>query len=335
MNDLFSQFADSFSKKEEEPKPALQPSKEFDEPDYTHMPQGQKEAQEANGVRDHGLMSNRQITDEWTAFRKANPASRIGLREYKELNSVTTQYLSGVKPEDIKAEPSLMEEMTEKVEAYKESKQRVIDREVQGFDVEATDEEESEITPVEATKIKVKTPRKPKEPEVVVERRVTPVQRAYIGIDNGISGSVGIIYEDGTYEFFKTPTNKAQDYTKAKQEVTRIKPKELADLFKYVGPGSQVLMERPMVNPKMFKNSMSAMRCYEATITILETLNLPYSVIDSKEWQKLLLPIGCAGEELKKASLDVGNRKFPDTKLIKHPDCDGMMIAEYCRIKYR
>lgn len=160
-------------------------------------------------------------------------------------------------------------------------------------------------------------------------------QRAYIGIDNGISGSIGIIYEDGTHEFFKTPTNKAQDYTKAKQQVTRVKPLELTKILSKAGLGSMVILERPMVNPKMFKNSMSAMRCFEATITILETLNLPYEVIDSKEWQRDLLPKGTAGEELKKASLDMGNRLFPNTKLVNHPDCDGMMIAKYCKIKHR
>ena len=36
--------------------------------------------------------------------------------------------------------------------------------------------------------------------------------------------------------------------------------------------------------------------------------------IDSKEWQKELLPSGCKGEELKTASRDIGCRLFPKYK---------------------
>lgn len=46
---------------------------------------------------------------------------------------------------------------------------------------------------------------------------------------------------------------------------------------------------------------------------------------------KALLPKGCSGEELKKASLDIGNRLFPQFDNIKHPDRDGILIAEYAR----
>jgi len=167
------------------------------------------------------------------------------------------------------------------------------------------------------------------------ERTQTVKQRAYVGIDNGVSGSVGIIYEDGTYEFFVTPVKKEQDYTKAKKLINRVQPLELAELFKYVGEGSMVMIERPMINSTRFNASMSAIRCFEATITILETLGLPYQVEDSKAWQKALLPIGISGDDLKKASKDVGNRLFPNTKLILHPDCDGMLIANYCKSKHR
>ncbi len=167
------------------------------------------------------------------------------------------------------------------------------------------------------------------------ERTQTTVQRSFVGIDNGVSGSVGIIYEDGTYEFFITPVKKEQDYTKAKKMINRVQPLELAELFKFVGEGSMVMIERPMINSTRFNASMSAIRCFEATITILETLGLPYQVEDSKAWQKALLPVGITGDDLKTASKSVGNRLFPNTKLILHPDCDGMLIASYCKSKHR
>lgn len=159
--------------------------------------------------------------------------------------------------------------------------------------------------------------------------------RAFIGVDNGISGSVGLIYSDGTYEFFRTPIKSAQDYTKKKKMVNRVQHLELTKILSKAGEGSMVMIERPMINSTRFHASMSAIRAYEVTITVLESLGLPYEICDSKEWQKPLLPIGAKGDELKKASLDVGNRMFPNTKNIKHPDCDGMLIALFCKQKHK
>ena len=54
--------------------------------------------------------------------------------------------------------------------------------------------------------------------------------------------------------------------------------------------------------------------------------------VDSKDWQKVLLPKGTKGsDELKKASLDIGNRLFPQFADNKHKDRDGILIAEYGR----
>jgi hypothetical protein len=55
--------------------------------------------------------------------------------------------------------------------------------------------------------------------------------------------------------------------------------------------------------------------------------------VDSKDWQKEMLPKGTQGEELKKASLDISNRLFPMYADFKHPDRDGLLIAEYARRK--
>ncbi len=160
-------------------------------------------------------------------------------------------------------------------------------------------------------------------------------QRVFAGIDNGVTGSIGIIFDDGTYSFCKTPTKTELNYTKAKQNITRIRPVELAEILSVAGPGSMVLIERPMVNPTRFKATVSALRAFEATITILETLGLPYSCVDSKSWQRALLPSGVTGDALKSASLSVGCRLFPETKSNSHPDRDGMLIAQYCKQQYR
>jgi hypothetical protein len=251
---------------------------------YDPMPQGMKEAQERNGVKDHSL----NIFDQKT-LKVEMPKSDGILTGEVDSNNILMVKDHGLE---------LFSKLDEPIP--KEKKIRVFKKDFP-------------------------TP----------ERTQTVAQRSFVGIDNGVSGSVGIIYEDGTYEFFVTPVKKEQDYTKAKKMINRVQPLELAELFKFVGEGSMVMIERPMINSTRFNASMSAIRCFEATITILETLGLPYQVEDSKAWQKALLPVGITGDDLKTASKSVGNRLFPNTKLILHPDCDGMLIANYCKSKHR
>jgi hypothetical protein len=87
-----------------------------------------------------------------------------------------------------------------------------------------------------------------------------------------------------------------------------------------------------MVNSARFSASMSAVRCLEATLIAIEEVGFSYQYVDSKEWQKLLLPKGLKGsDELKKASFDVGKRMFPTLAIKK--DADGLLIAEYLRRK--
>ena len=49
-------------------------------------------------------------------------------------------------------------------------------------------------------------------------------------------------------------------------------------------------IERPMVNPKRFEATVSALRALEATLIVLESLNIGKEYCDSKGWQKALLP---------------------------------------------
>lgn len=158
----------------------------------------------------------------------------------------------------------------------------------------------------------------------------------YIGIDNGATGSIGIVGKELTYyEFMETPVTFGQDYTKTKKNVSRVNVTafaEVVSILKEYGMCVAVL-ERPMKNPARFDATCSAMRTLEAELTVLELYEIPYMFIDSKEWQKEMLPKGVTGtKELKKASLDIGKRLFPEIK-DKHPDRDGILIAEYARRK--
>ena len=160
------------------------------------------------------------------------------------------------------------------------------------------------------------------------------MSKVYIGVDNGVSGSIGIVGDDITPMFIKTPAKKVQDYTKKKKLITRLDWQAFMDLLaEYDKDAVCVLMERPLINPTRFVASTSALRCHEAELMAIELLELRHIFIDSKEWQKVMLPKGCNGEELKKASRDIGDRLFPQFSHVKHPDRDGLLIAEYARRK--
>ena len=171
----------------------------------------------------------------------------------------------------------------------------------------------------------------------------------YIGLDNGVSGSIGVIDVDTFY--IKTPIRNCLNYTKAKQFVNRIDSTALYDFLTPFSVNAFCMIERPMINPGRWNASMSAIRAMEATMVILERLAIPYQFIDSKEWQRALLPQRILRKkfgknvtpkekkrikereraELKFASLDVARRLFPSVDLTGFQDGDGLLLAEYCR----
>ena len=158
----------------------------------------------------------------------------------------------------------------------------------------------------------------------------------FIGIDNGVSGSIGIITDGGPC-FIPTPVFKQQNYTKIKKNISRVNYLQLKRELKGYGKPRMVMLERPMVNPGRFLATASALRALEVTLVALEVLEFPYTFVDSKEWQSYLLPKGTKGPaELKKASMDIGCRLWPmlKTAIIKQHDADGLFLAEHARRVY-
>lgn len=163
--------------------------------------------------------------------------------------------------------------------------------------------------------------------------------KTYIGIDNGVTGTIGVVNGRMGAILVKTPIIKQQDYTKKKKNISRIHVTTLKQLFSYHIADSKnclCVIERPMINSTRFNASISAARALESTLTIIEYLELPYFFIDSKSWQNMLLPKGVTGPGLKRASHDIGIRLFPQFKELigKHGDADGILIAEYARQKH-
>lgn len=158
--------------------------------------------------------------------------------------------------------------------------------------------------------------------------------KTYIGIDNGVTGSIGVINTDDITtwsSFIPTPVIKCISYTKEVQHIQRI---DWRDLLENLPRPSIALIERPMVNPKAFKATQSALRSLEATIIILEMLGISFSYIDSKTWQREFFSSAVIGrDDLKKTSMNIGLELFPSNGLFikKHGDADGLLIAEYLR----
>ena len=156
-----------------------------------------------------------------------------------------------------------------------------------------------------------------------------------VGVDNGVTGTIGIVGEGIEPKIYHTPVKKELNYTKKKDNITRLDANGFADILKqFDAKDVMVVMERPMVNPTRFKSTTSALRCFEAELTLIEHFGFPYCYVDSKDWQKVLLPKGIKGaDEQKKASKDIGKRLFPQLADFKHTDFDGLLIAEYARRK--
>lgn len=159
--------------------------------------------------------------------------------------------------------------------------------------------------------------------------------KIYIGIDNGTTGTIGVTGDNICPQILHTPVKKEQDYTKAKKNVSRLDVNAFIEILsKYNHNDIVVVCERPMINPTRWTASMTAIRCWEAQLVCLEVLGISHQFIDSKEWQREMLPKGIKGApELKKASKDIAHRIFPQLADFKHSDFDGLLIAEYARRK--
>lgn len=153
-----------------------------------------------------------------------------------------------------------------------------------------------------------------------------------MAIDNGVSGCIAVLDKNGDVLFFdKTPTIKTLNYTKKKSFITRVDTVALKHIIKMYEPNI-VLLERPMVNPKRYGATVSAIRADEATWSVLNEMGVRYEYVDSKQWQKVMLPKGTKAGETKVIAKMVGKRMFPK---IETNDYDALLMAEWGRTRGR
>jgi hypothetical protein len=180
------------------------------------------------------------------------------------------------------------------------------------------------------------------------------------GLDNGATGTISSIvqYPDNSFDIFfqKTPSYNVMDYQQNIQYIARIDWKKLKNWFetilnlvkdnyykKYkidIDLKPLVVLERPMINADRFKQSKNAARAFEATLIVLEMLNLEnnYLIIDSKKWQHYFFGKNTILIDLKEASKNEGikflnefNKKYKNYIEIieKHGDADSLLIGKF------
>jgi hypothetical protein len=169
--------------------------------------------------------------------------------------------------------------------------------------------------------------------------RPSPVGgKIYIGVDNGPTGSVGVLDGDKAW-YDPMPVFMGQDYVKRDKNVTRV---DRAALLAYIkervpeGREAFCLLERPLKNPGQFESSYTAARAYEAVLGVMEELGIGTGTQDSRKWQSAMLPDGTKGSAaLKQASFDEGMRLWPHLagSIIKQNDADGIMLAAYAKME--
>ena len=156
--------------------------------------------------------------------------------------------------------------------------------------------------------------------------------KCWIGIDNGVTGSVAIIFDSGDARLFAMPVKREPNYTKKQSWVQRVNFTDLVAIFKNLGAEPVMcLLERPMVNPMRFVATASALRAMEATLIALEQEKIPYQIVDSKVWQKDLLQKDTPRHLLKEAAYAVAKRLFPRLDIPRLDLADGLLIAHYAK----
>lgn len=160
------------------------------------------------------------------------------------------------------------------------------------------------------------------------------MNRTIIAIDNGTSGSVGILSPSGA-TFCDVPTKPALHYSKKGNTHQRIDAYELVMLLSpFTGSPCHAYVERPFTgSPMMINTMLLSARAYEAVVIALEQLGIGYETVDSKGWQSAMVPGVKGSANLKQASKLKGIQLYPSLApyINKHGDADGLLMAHYYR----
>ena len=180
------------------------------------------------------------------------------------------------------------------------------------------------------------------------QKKIVEGANLIIGMDNGATGTVcAWIPEHSWISFQLTPSKRQQNYQKQTKSIDRVDHQKLKEwISEAIRVGKKhyksklktaIVLQRPMVNPQRFDASLNAVRALEATLIVIQQLQLSYIVIDSKLWQHQFFGKSTIGLDLKLQSLKrgleqlkkiEGTQKMQQTAL-QHGDADALMIAKF------
>lgn len=188
-----------------------------------------------------------------------------------------------------------------------------------------------------------------------------------LGIDNGITGSIALMDPSGKVVFHApVPVYKERKWTKPKLAKLKTKTKVVYDeitmidvvtlqrmLVKYTSTISDIhcFLERPAISYAAawsMKTSISAAMSWAYVVHVLKQLQIPRTDVDSKDWQKQLIP-EATGEQnkeymktlkkgdrnklLKEAAYDLAKTLYPALNSKDKGAGDSICICEYGRLK--
>lgn len=139
----------------------------------------------------------------------------------------------------------------------------------------------------------------------------------YLGIDNGATGGIAVLHEDGSvYRVDKTPPTDAELLS-------------LLQVIAAVGPAHAVL-EFAQVFPKMGVSSAgSYIGGYRAMQMGLLAAGIPFDLVVPRKWQAAM---SCLSGGEKNITKNRAQQLFPKLT-VTHAIADALIMAEFCRRK--
>ena len=160
------------------------------------------------------------------------------------------------------------------------------------------------------------------------------IQKAYLGIDNGVSGSWAVIDADGSLiDWGLMPCQKHRNVNEI--DIYQLK-RDIDDAL--TGCGSVTCIIEEPGGSKSAKAAKSMAGAFHAIRAMLTLSNKRWHRITPKAWQSIMLP-GCKAGNTKPAALEVARRLWPDERFLPTDRCsvpnnnviDACLIAEYGR----
>ena len=176
-----------------------------------------------------------------------------------------------------------------------------------------------------------------------------------VGIDNGVTGAIAVVRNRILLNLVATPVTKSLDYqSSVERHIHRVDVTKLAEIFQeHTKTNDPVLvfLERPMITAVRFSASISAARSFEATLIVLEGLQLNYKIVSSSYWQcnltkeeldygtkaakKSLHKRKLVKEDNKQVYAEIAKKLYPNwTKEITNVNADAVLLATIASQKY-